>query len=45
MEDDKRNVRIARLALKGWLSRKLLIVDERGNEFELNLETRQVKAL
>ena len=39
IEDHKRNVRISKMKLKGFFKKKLLVVNERGRQFQVNLDT------
>lgn len=43
IEDHKRNVRIARLRLRGLFNKRLEVINERGARFQVNLDTRAVQ--
>jgi hypothetical protein len=42
IEDHKRNVNISQIRLKGIFSKKLLVVNERGARFEVDLDSQEV---
>jgi hypothetical protein len=42
IEDHKRNVSISQIRLKGIFSKKLLVVNERGARFEVDLDSQEV---